>query len=595
MRDRLLTLKGQGVFRAAVRRWRSQVGFRSQDLDIASTLIAQHKFDEADDLIRIRLLRAPDDWVWLEQFAFSAHNRGRYIEAAARWRRVKEVNPDHAMSWSGLAANLRELGELDGAYRVITEALERFSRDVIAVTEAIRIAQRRNAKDEVVDLWRRWVALSEDHLPAYEGLIDALLDLNRIDEAETVVERAKALFPHPLNVLVQAAVVAAGKNRWDLVASVLDEADDEIGRGEHSPGAIALYFDRWAKLAWAKKLLRPLECRSIWERLVEHSPERLDWVQGYVETLISLGCVADAKSHLARGRTLDPRNRGLWLQDAVLAMKEQDWDRAFKIFDAYEACHPDDPAVRDLRGQGLMERGFSTSLIAQPQDVGFVKDDAARELLLKFESMGQDCEFGMVQRRYGAEPLGLFRWNAVRASALIKALSVEFAGLGLPEHTVLSMWDHYEYYLSDLRWGFGFHTFLSKFEQDEDTVYRKMCARLVFLKDKFLLDLRAAEKVFVFKSANMDLSTMQDLHAAMRAYGPVRLLYVQPITCRLLEYPDHKAGHVYELKSGLFVGYLPRLGFTAAGTWDIAFDDWLDLCRAFGTAQTSSMALEAVG
>ena len=47
-------------------------------------------------------------------------------------------------------------------------------------------------------------------------------------------------------------------------------------------------------------------------------------------------------------------------------------------------------------------------------------------MLLRFESIGSDCEFGAVQRRYGAEPLGLLRWNDVDILSLEQALAACF-------------------------------------------------------------------------------------------------------------------------------------------------------------------------
>lgn len=32
------------------------------------------------------------------------------------------------------------------------------------------------------------------------------------------------------------------------------------------------------------------------------------------------------------------------------------------------------------------------------------------ELVARFESLGDNCEFGLVQRHFGAEPVGVFRF-----------------------------------------------------------------------------------------------------------------------------------------------------------------------------------------
>jgi hypothetical protein len=56
------------------------------------------------------------------------------------------------------------------------------------------------------------------------------------------------------------------------------------------------------------------------------------------------------------------------------------------------------------------------------------------ELLLQFESLGDNCELGLVQRRAGVEPLGLFRFAGAPLRHLIRALETRFAGMADPAH-----------------------------------------------------------------------------------------------------------------------------------------------------------------
>ena len=40
-------------------------------------------------------------------------------------------------------------------------------------------------------------------------------------------------------------------------------------------------------------------------------------------------------------------------------------------------------------------------------------------LLNSFESLGDNCEFGFVQRKFGTEPAGLLRWAIASPAALV--------------------------------------------------------------------------------------------------------------------------------------------------------------------------------
>ena len=116
-------------------------------------------------------------------------------------------------------------------------------------------------------------------------------------------------------------------------------------------------------------------------------------------------------------------------------------------------------------------------------------------LMLRFESIGDSCEFGSVQRRYAAEPLGLLRWNDVQLDDLLAALANRFEGMGLPDHTEMPVLGNGEYTIKDTRWSLWMHTFLFEGQTDPAALYPKMCRRVVaWLRDKLVADLEAAEK-----------------------------------------------------------------------------------------------------
>jgi hypothetical protein len=55
-------------------------------------------------------------------------------------------------------------------------------------------------------------------------------------------------------------------------------------------------------------------------------------------------------------------------------------------------------------------------------------------LVLFFESICDNCELGLVQRRVGAEALGLLRFARAPLRHLIRALNARFAQISYPEH-----------------------------------------------------------------------------------------------------------------------------------------------------------------
>lgn len=197
---------------------------------------------------------------------------------------------------------------------------------------------------------------------------------------------------------------------------------------------------------------------------------------------------------------------------------------------------------------------------------------AARELLFCFTSLGDNCEFGLVQRRAGAEPLGLFRLAFSETQALIESVQDGFADLDpLTMLAVEQPWGE-EYITRFGTRGFYRHTRMypggsvdpAKLRQDEGK-------RIPFLRRRLLEDLQAADTFFVRKSNEHAPAEMMALYQAMRRYGPNILLWVEPAD------PFHPPGTVERLEDGLLRGFIDRFAPRGDAT-AISFECWLRVC-----------------
>ncbi|MDQ2735635.1 MAG: hypothetical protein M3Y41_11660 [Pseudomonadota bacterium] len=171
-------------------------------------------------------------------------------------------------------------------------------------------------------------------------------------------------------------------------------------------------------------------------------------------------------------------------------------------------------------------------MAAQPAErpvlVPSQKNRSARELLLNFESLGSDCEFGLLQRRYEAEPLGLLRWATTFPATLAKLLASRFEGLGELNHLKLSVTPWKECFVNDTKYGLGFHTFIGEHEIDASTLLHKQSSRIKWLRDKLVEELTDGSKIFVHKlNAPVPDALISEIHTAMRRYGRNTLLVVR--------------------------------------------------------------------
>jgi hypothetical protein len=194
-----------------------------------------------------------------------------------------------------------------------------------------------------------------------------------------------------------------------------------------------------------------------------------------------------------------------------------------------------------------------------------------RDLVLRFESVGSNCEFGCVQRYARAEPIGLFRWTATTLASITKAIDIGLSGIGDAAHTELVTGGHYR--ALDSTFGFGMPTFLGGDQGDVRDLLVEQCERMRFLRIQVLADLKAARRIFVHKTATPPHhDDIISLHAAMRRHGTATLLHVRPGDM------DHPNGTVSALAPGLLAGYIDRV--TAAGDgWGIDHATWLEVCR----------------
>ncbi len=197
------------------------------------------------------------------------------------------------------------------------------------------------------------------------------------------------------------------------------------------------------------------------------------------------------------------------------------------------------------------------------------------DLMLKFESLGQNCEFGLVQRRGGAEPLGLLRFSSTPLPRLLDALDAGFDGMGAADAIQVDLdGSGREYMVHDTRYGFMYHAWVNAGEMSAADVARREARRVPFLVRKLVEDLEAADKLFVFKGMGaVSAEEAFPLALAIRRYGPNTLLLAT------LADAAHPPGTVQFHAPGFMIGYLDRFA-PGENAHDLSFDCWVQVCRA---------------
>ncbi len=200
---------------------------------------------------------------------------------------------------------------------------------------------------------------------------------------------------------------------------------------------------------------------------------------------------------------------------------------------------------------------------------------ADHAMLMDIQSLGENCELAFVQRLYGAEPFGLFRWAATPLVRLLPALAARFEGLGRPQYLDAEIDDAQEYQIIDTKYGFKNHSFAYEYDGVEKAdILKREAVRLPYMARLLCQELERANRLFCFHDAGgSGRADIDRLVAAIGVYGPNTLLWVCPAPT------PAQVGTAERLHERLICGYLDRFE-TIDKVIKPSSDAWISLLRA---------------
>ena len=214
------------------------------------------------------------------------------------------------------------------------------------------------------------------------------------------------------------------------------------------------------------------------------------------------------------------------------------------------------------------------SFFAPPPASRFTADEAA--LIMSFESVGDNCEFGLVQRQVGHERLSFLRYAGVGD---IEALARGIAG-GLrvfEEPGCVEISQHGNEWIAAVPpLQLAFHTGRSVQSIGQDGIQLEESRKLAFMAQKFIDDCETGEKIFVYRvhrdarGGPDGVRGMDALYDALRHHGPARLLWVN------LHDADHPPGTLLRVRDGLYRAWIDHLA-PHSNAFDFRARSWLDL------------------
>jgi hypothetical protein len=180
-----------------------------------------------------------------------------------------------------------------------------------------------------------------------------------------------------------------------------------------------------------------------------------------------------------------------------------------------------------------------------------------QDLVTRFESFGSDCEVGLMQRRCGTEPLGLFRFSTIYLPFALRAVENDFRGMGEKLDAALEDCDQ-EWMAREHGYLMRWHTFLHSKDATREQILSREQKKLAFLIRKMRSDITGSAKIFIVKNRDNPASMEQviPLHLALNRSAPNWLLWVTPSD------EEHPTGSVEEIQPRLLRGYIDHFMVT---------------------------------
>ncbi|MBV8777611.1 MAG: tetratricopeptide repeat protein [Alphaproteobacteria bacterium] len=463
--------------------------------------------------------------------AWAAMGRRDWGAALRLWQRLRRDFPERTEGYVWPIQALWQAGQLDAAEQAAADAFARFPENPDVLAQYGWIATMRERWDEALRWWAAVRSRAPERIDGYLWAIRALWNLGRFDAAEAMAAEALVRFPANADVQAESAWIAVNRGAWDSAL-------------------------------------------TRWRGVLAAEPGRREAHIGLIQAMRCTGRLAEAEAMAAERLRQSPDDADLLVEYVGTAADRADWPETAARLEAARAA---------LQAAGLFERtrdaiearrqglsGGASAAVAADDEID------VKELMLSFESMGERCDFGGVQRSVGVEPLGLLRFAYAPLDPLIAALDERFEVIGTAEDTDFERYQD-ETILKMKKYGLYFHTFVSMSEMptpEKQAAFRQQqLRRLVFLKRKLIGDLEEPQKICVY--ANDACAADDDarrLLAALRRYGPNSLLFVRPADA------EHPEGTLRTLDDGLYVGCYPGMTDFVAGQQP-PFALWRDLCE----------------
>jgi hypothetical protein len=161
--------------------------------------------------------------------------------------------------------------------------------------------------------------------------------------------------------------------------------------------------------------------------------------------------------------------------------------------------------------------------------VRFCTGMAVGDIMQRFESLGHNSEFGLVQQVCGVDPPGLLRYAEIPTRRLLQGLDYGFEDIDDPRllHAYRSDNEEPEWILQHDRYDMHIRSFARATGTDTASFVTQQAKRLAQQRNRLLDILESGEGIFVFQhDEHLSQAHVLPILTLLRSYGPNALLFV---------------------------------------------------------------------
>jgi tetratricopeptide (TPR) repeat protein len=224
-------------------------------------------------------------------FGYAARLAGRYQASADAFQRGLALRPSSIQGLAGLAQTYAKMGRNEDARRLLLQVIATNPNSANELQLAGELFLSSDPQ-HALDLLNR----AEAHSPAPRTellMARAYQLLNRLDDANESLERARSRAPHDSDVLRAVAAYYRENRKYDLALSTLHQVTAKTA-------------DYWAELAYTYQLAgKKSEAADAYVQAANAAPGEIGYQLGAAEALLNVGKIQPASELLGRAETLN--------------------------------------------------------------------------------------------------------------------------------------------------------------------------------------------------------------------------------------------------------------------------------------------------